>query len=284
VERHGTQSAIDLNPTNIAGFKNSVAIGIGGGQQVGYGSGAHTTGRDHALLWSGTAHSAVDLNPTTLRGIVASIAYDTDGTHQVGYGTASSDPFVDLQHAHALLWKGTAASAVDLNPTNLGGFDGAVANAVKGNQEVGTGFAGSYYNTHALLWSGTAGSATDLNPVNVPGVVTSVAYDTNGAQQVGFGGLGNGSEGDRRALLWSGSAESVVDLSQFLPLAHSSSAAYTIDDQGNIFGVATDINGIHAMEWVPVPEPAASLLGMLALVAVFVVVVPARRMRSGNGN
>jgi hypothetical protein len=151
-------SAVDLNPTNLTGFTSSSAIGTNGSQQVGLGSGSGTGGNNHALLWSGSAGTAVDLNPTVLTGYTSSMAYgiSANGSQEVGEGTGSGTG----NKAHALLWFGTAASAVDLNPTDLSGFTASYANATNGTFQVGYGSIGS--DTHALLWAGTAASAIDL--------------------------------------------------------------------------------------------------------------------------
>ena len=62
-------SAVDLGPDN------SYALGVGGGQQVGYlTSGA--LGESHAVLWNGTAESMVDLHPDWAK---TSTAYATNG-------------------------------------------------------------------------------------------------------------------------------------------------------------------------------------------------------------
>ena len=106
---------------------------------------------------------------------------------------------------------------------------------------------------HALLWTGTANSAVDLNPT---GFAVSTAYGTNGVHQVGFA--------DAEAMLWTGTADSAIDLNSLLPFTSNGSTAYTIDAQGNIWGIANDLQGnLHAVEWSPVPEPAG-----WALVAV----------------
>src|SRR5262249_20872566 len=63
-----------------------------------------------------------------------------------------------------------------------------------------------------------------------------------------------------RALAWSGTADSVVDLQELLPPGYTFSRAYSIDQSGNIFGIATAVDGTHAVEWVPVPEPASFVL------------------------
>ena len=73
-------NVIDLNP---GGFSVSIAKGISGTQQVGYGYRTPIGGDPHALLWSGTSASAIDLTPS---GFAQSTAWGTNGTQQVGYG------------------------------------------------------------------------------------------------------------------------------------------------------------------------------------------------------
>ncbi|MGA2440863.1 MAG: PEP-CTERM sorting domain-containing protein [Tepidisphaeraceae bacterium] len=152
-------SAVNLNPTNLSGFTESGAYATNGTQQVGY---AYGPGKEDAMLWNGTAASAVDLNPTKL-GITNSFAYGTSGTQQVGAGWGYNE-FTGESFGGAMLWTGTAASAVDLNPTNLSGIDDSEALATNGTQQVGFGY--NDYNVWggscALLWSGTAASVVDL--------------------------------------------------------------------------------------------------------------------------
>src|ERR1700722_15111910 len=96
-----------------------------------------------------------------------SLSNATDGIQQVGYAYVSpSSGFT-----HAILWSGTAASAVDLNPV---GTKNSEAIGVFGNQEVGDGDKG------ALLWYGTAASVVDLNPTDFGGYSGAVAWATNG--------------------------------------------------------------------------------------------------------
>ena len=102
--------------------------------------------------------------------------------------------------SHALLWSGTAASAVDLNPV---GFTFSEARGVFGGQQVGYGYGpatGGTFN-HALLWSGTAGSAVDLQsflPENYTGS-DAAAIDPNGNI---VGEAYNSSTGQYDAILW----------------------------------------------------------------------------------
>jgi hypothetical protein len=263
----GTQSsAVDLHPTNLAGFESSIAYGVRGGQEVGIGYLNGPGVVSHALLWNGSAGSAVDLNPASFQN---SRAIGTDGIHQVGGGFNSG-----VGNEHALLWSGTENSAVDLNPTNLVGFDGSLAYAIGGGQQVGIGqgsSTGGLGVSHALLWSGTANSAVDLHPT---GFDNSTAFGTNGVNQVGYGSvmgnIGGTTTELRHALLWSGSATSVLDLNSLLPFASDYSVAYSIDAQGNVFGIAANGAGNFAIEWSPVPEPAtmalfaAGALGLLS--------------------
>ncbi len=178
---------------------NSVAPGQAVGDQSGT-----TGGFFHALLWNATG--VTDLNPTNLSGFNNSLAYASNGIQQVGYGYGIGTQNI----SNALLWTGTANSAVDLNPNKLG-VSGSVAYGTNGTQQVGYGNgSGTGHNDHAVLWTGTAASAVDLNPTNLSGITNSYAWSTDGTQQVGWGNSG-GVTADH-ALLWTGTAASAVDL------------------------------------------------------------------------
>jgi hypothetical protein len=248
------ESFVDLNPT---GWNTSAASGVGGGQQVGTanrqqvcgekkggcGSGTYTVMQP--FLWSGSAASAVNLTPFNL-GLGGGQAYGTDGVQQVGVGRqvvglgAYSQPF-------AVLWSGTADSAVGLNPA---GSTESAAYAVAGGQQVG--YIYSFH--HAALWTGSAASAVDLHSAVY---TSSEAHATNGVQQAGFGWVNTPAQTTQRhALVWSGSAASVVDLNQFMPLGFTDAAATGIDAAGNVVGWAVkgSANGTastHAVMWVP---------------------------------
>ncbi|MGB7925063.1 MAG: hypothetical protein WCF57_17615 [Pyrinomonadaceae bacterium] len=249
-------SRVDLNPAN---WGQSIAVGTRGGQQVGSATrqvqcnvgkqcgGSRTKTEFHPFLWYGSAASAVDLTPLVL-GFGAGRALGTDGTQQVGTGytvigiNAWSGPY-------AVLWSGTAASAVNLNPQ---GSIASQANAVSGGQQVGFDF----YPRHALLWNGSAESAVDLHPAG--NYATSEANATNGTQQAGFGFVGDEATqiGHSHALVWSGTPSSAIDLNQFMPLGFTDAAATGINANGNIVGWAstgTPANpaNVHAVMWVP---------------------------------
>jgi hypothetical protein len=277
-------SAVDLNPTLLAGFTFSIAKGVYGNQQVGEGTGSATGGNDHALLWSGTPDSAVDLNPA---GFTASQAFYTIGTQQIGYGSGAGTG----NNAHALIWSSTAASAVDLNPTSLA-ISSSVGNATDGAQQVGKGFTtvgniqhamlwsntaasavdlnpagfsqsnaigvggnqqfgqgvgpGTGGNQQAILWKGTAASAINLNPTDLIGITTSFGNATNGIEQIGEG-EGPGTGNIFHAILWSGTPDSAVDLQSLLPAIDTwtTSQAFTFDNLGNVYGIASGtVNGV----------------------------------------
>jgi len=215
-------SVVDIHPDGLVRY--SWAKGVSGGQIVGYGEVPYW----HALLW--TSDGVVDLNPS---GATTCIAQATDGAQQVG------------GCGHAMLWRGTADSAVDLHP--ISGYSASTAYGVNGPQQVGAGWVGSL--THALLWSGTAQSAVDLHP---KGFRESVAVAVAGGWQVG---RGIGDDGSTHALLWNGTADSVVDLHVFVPAGFRNSEASGIDASGNIIGTAYQYSlydgNAHAILWVP---------------------------------
>lgn len=261
-------SKVDLSP---AGWTQSVAAGVRNGQQVGSatrqvvcvekkGRCPNGTRQEiHPFLWTGSSASAVDLTPLGL-GYGAGRALGTDGAQQVGFGqfvlgiNAFSGPF-------AVLWSGTAESAVNLNPPNS---LESQANGVAGGQQVGFGF----YPRRALLWRGSAESVIDLHP---DGYAFSEANATNGVQQVGFGFVGDAETlaGHYHALVWTGAAGSVIDLNQFLPPQFTDAAATGIDAAGNVVGWASrgprsNPANVRAVMWRP-REPGAVYLQSLAL-------------------
>lgn len=60
-------------------------------------------------------------------------------------------------NTHAILWTGTAASAVDLNPS---GFTSSQANGATDGEQAGSARSANGVS-HAMLWRGTAASAVD---------------------------------------------------------------------------------------------------------------------------
>ena len=119
----------------------------------------------------------------------------TDGTNQVGMGSGSGTGGND----HALVWSGTANSAVDLHPTLLSGFTNSWAVGTGAGQQVGYAYGPGTFN-HAMLWTGTAVSAVDLTPTNLTGYTSTIAEATYGSQQVGGGG-GTGTGGNSHAVV-----------------------------------------------------------------------------------
>jgi hypothetical protein len=260
------ESIVYLNPT---GWNTSVAMGVGGGQQVGVANQQRTCGEKKGgcgsgtytvmqpFLWTGSAESAVNLTPFNL-GYGGGQAYGTDGVQQVGAGRQQvslggySQPF-------AVLWTGTADSAVSLNPA---GSTESTAYAVAGGQQVG--YIYSFH--HAALWTGSAASVVDLHPA---GYELSDARATNGVQQAGSGWVASPAQVNRQhALVWSGSAASVVDLNQFMPLGFTQANATGIDAAGNVVGTAVKGSAdgtasTHAVMWVPSEAAANSSQGVV---------------------
>jgi len=236
--------------------------------------------------------------------MTSSVAYSVSGAYQAGRALDANG------NSHAILWNGTAASAIDLTP---GGATNAVAYGVGGGQEVGFGTGGtlpSYYS--ALLWTGSAGSVINLNPA---GEFGSVAYATDGSQQVGYVlagnyhaylwsgtaasavdlhpagyelsiayGVGNGLqvgyavnpsiEYNDMAMVWSGSAASAVNLGVLLPSNFADSYALSTDASGDVYGFSYDSNAsaFDSIEWVAsnVPEPTSISIVLIAAVSLLV--------------
>lgn len=145
---------INLHPD---GYSYSLAMGISGSQQVGYGE---YDGDDHALYWSGSAASYVDLHPS---GYTWSKAYGTNGSQHVGQGDD-----------HAMLWNGTAGSYVDLHPS---GVWESCAIDTNGTQQVGWVLEYDFWADEvvkkAVVWNG---SSADFFYLPMDGFLESWAW------------------------------------------------------------------------------------------------------------
>jgi hypothetical protein len=163
---------------------------------------------------------AIDLTPSSGFSNFCG-AFGVGGSEQVGRGSGSATG----NNYHALLWSGSAASIVDLNPP---GFSYSQFAATNGSQHVGWGYSPTTGAAdQALLWTGTATSAVNLNP---SGFSNSYALGISGSQQVGHG-FGSPTHSSDHALLWSGTAASVVDLNPTNFYSYSSVAYATNGSQ-----------------------------------------------------
>jgi len=182
-------------------------------------------------------YTIVDLTLESLTG--ANLNGAADG-QQVGVGSNDLLP----GGYHAILWTGTVASAVDLNPD---GYEASCAYGIGGGQQVGYAYgeATDGFN-HAALWTGTAASYIDLSP---EGYVMSEAYGAAGGQQVGYV-IQSIETPNTEAALWTGTAESFLSLN---PDGFISSAALgTCGTQQVGYGASEDLSGSfadHALLW-----------------------------------
>jgi len=188
---------VDLHPS---GYSESFAMATDGAQQVGGGHPVSLgSGYSHALLWAGNAESVVDLHP--LGGnFVSSNSAGVSGGQQVGVGIYTSDgqPVINgLSRAHALLWRGSSQSVVDLHP---GGFSESGAAAVAADRQVGFGITADGLQ-HALVWNGTADSVVDLHVFLPPGFSRSFASGIDASGNVVGWAEVTGTE-ETHAILW----------------------------------------------------------------------------------
>jgi hypothetical protein len=241
----GTTVGVDLHPTD---FRFSAAYDTNGQQQVGSGNGPPTNFLRHALLWNGSAGSYVDLHPTT-GNWNDSLARAIAGNVQVGninffyQGNESSPQSI----VHAALWRGTAASVVDLHPS-ISGCTRSYGIDTDGTHQVGHCFFAAVSTTspyRALLWSGTAASAVLLHP---SGFTHSFAEGVSGSEQVGYAFNTLEGDGYARALLWRGTAASVVSLH---PAGYITTSAYATNGTNQVGSgtPAEDPYATHALRW-----------------------------------
>ncbi len=125
----GTQHDRVILPT--PGKIDSIATSTFNNTAGGYAIGGYTVNNSvdsdyfHAALWTNHGSTFTDLNPA---GFEFSEVNGVSANTQVGVGNLSTD-----QSTHALLWKGSASSVVDLNGSN----DGSIAYAADQTHQVG---------------------------------------------------------------------------------------------------------------------------------------------------
>jgi hypothetical protein len=144
-------------------------------------------------------------------------------------------------NGQALLWNGTPASVVNLNPPGDGTSQ---ALGVSGGKQVGIVQAPGAEN-HATVWSGTAASAVDINPA---GYDFSVALRIRGDTIVGSANVfGPDNEQVGRAAMWTGPSHTFVSLH---PAGFSASEVSDIygDVQGG-HGTLESTGKAHALTW-----------------------------------
>lgn len=188
------ESFVILDPPNAGGA--SRAEGTDGVQQVGFWT-LPGPPSIRAALWSGTAASHVDLHPDSIG--VSSRAFDVSRGQQVGVlrlpVPKPGGDSVDV----ASLWKGSAASWVNLNPA--GAISSEAFGVLNGMQ---VGYARTVTGRRASLWRGTAASWVDLHAFLPPEFSTSTASDiASDGENLTISGFGFNTVNNRtEALIW----------------------------------------------------------------------------------
>ena len=104
-------TVVDLH-TAGGPFKDTQALGVGSGLQVGFGFDSQDgSAPQAALVWAGTAASVVNLNQFLPVEFVSAKAFAIDPTTGVISGAATTDT-TDFSQWHAFIWVPVAAAAV----------------------------------------------------------------------------------------------------------------------------------------------------------------------------
>ncbi len=234
-----------VNPSGLSGGSLQAVLA---NKMVGYAFGGE---KDHPVIYTltgNTTKTGVDLLPDGKQaGHLYAIAGATKATLGIQAGYVE-----DVNVTQAALWRGSAASYVDLHPTQgnwvhssafaaFGGFQGGLVEDDKRNR-------------HAALWNGTAESFVDLHPTAEEfGDYDSFIYGMTDGVQVGY--LMSPSGEDILAALWEGTAGSFFNLNSVLPSKYIASQAWAADRYngelwvvGNVYNSET--SRIEAGLWV----------------------------------
>lgn len=146
-----------LHNLTPAGYLEGFFLGAGGQYAVGYGDFPNLdipipdARYVHAFVWDQAAQAMTDLDPNN--EFSGSFAIGAGGGQQVGYAFIGGGNF-------AMLWSGTAASAVRLDTV---GTISTVARGTDGSRQVGYAITTqSGGDSRAMIWHGTAASGRQL--------------------------------------------------------------------------------------------------------------------------
>jgi hypothetical protein len=162
----GVAGATDLHP---AGHTFSEAFGTYNDVQVGVVD-------SEAALWRGTAKSYVNLAKP---GTWFSEAHGVFGDMQIGYANVGPDEL--NSESHALVWFGTAESAIDIHPD---GFLRSRAFAVSAWGIAGVAGGSNPFDIHAVAWLGPEREFLDLSVVLGSDYTESWAVGINDAGNI----------------------------------------------------------------------------------------------------
>jgi hypothetical protein len=125
-----------------------------------------------AAYWSShSASSFVNLQPA---GYLSSAVLGISADQQGGWGLTSVTDANNDQVMHALIWTGSAASVVDINPSDT---QGSVIYAVRNGKQAGFYSDNSAPEIHkACVWSSTAASMVDIDHLIPASHTYSTAY------------------------------------------------------------------------------------------------------------
>jgi hypothetical protein len=207
-------------------------------------------------------------------GYASSYAIGVSGGIQVGIGLGPATG----DQSHALLWSGTAASVVDLNPA---GFRSSWASDVSGGIQVGYGSGpATFEQQHALLWNGTAASAVDLHSYMSSDFTGSIASGIAADGTIVGTAFGHVDCGDC-AVLWTPVPDPIpgdynqngtVDAADYTVWRKNDGTQAGYNAWRANFGALLPGSGVSVL--TAIPEPSA-----LALVAVCSAVVGRRTQR-----
>ena len=169
-----------------------------------------------------SSEPGIDLLPDGKRaGSAFGVVKATATSPGIQFGSAA-----DVNVETAALWRGSAASYVDLHPIDTTWTD-SLAISAWGDQQAGH-VEDKSLNRHAALWTGTAASFVDLHPYD-PALEQYDSWVKGMTEGVEVGYLMSPNGLDIFAGLWQGNAASFLNLDTYLPSGYSAGQPFGAD-------------------------------------------------------
>jgi hypothetical protein len=161
------------------------------------------------MLWTIGSPTAIDLHPS---GWAYSGASGTSLGNQVGNAWSA-----DGSASHAIVWSGSAASAIDITPPGYNAGVSAISGTDVGGAMVS--LSNPYGYGVAALWHGFNNAPINMSPAPGDPTVGSGIFCLSGNQQGGY--VYYSSTNLQHAVIWSGTPGSMVDLNPDASIVNS---------------------------------------------------------------
>jgi hypothetical protein len=197
------------------GFVQNSVMGGAAGAASGYAQ--DSSNNYHAMYWGSASSTPVDLHPGGIFNRSFALGAFSIGSSSYQVGVAPGVYDTDLYTEQAIVWQGTAQSAVNISPDLQSEYRATAGSSAPngGVQIVGARASSSSGSRVAGVWTGNNLASLTFTPLTSNRSLyqldqaTGAASNGVSSEQVGYTDDGFGLD---RAMIWTGTAGSAIDV------------------------------------------------------------------------